>query len=51
MITVDPTTDTMPQRTSTRPTPHRKATAAGIDRLVLTGFMGSGKTTIGRLIA
>ncbi len=51
MITADPNTDTMPKRTSTRPAPHRKATAAGIDRLVLTGYMGSGKTTIGRLIA
>ena len=37
----------MPPRTT-----NRNATApAGVDRIVLTGFMGSGKTTVGALLA
>jgi shikimate kinase len=36
----------MPTPTSTRPIP-----PAGVDRIVLTGFMGSGKTTVGTLLA
>ena len=51
MITAEPAaeltaTETMPRRTPTRrPAPGQPA------RLVLTGFMGSGKTTVGRLLA
>jgi shikimate kinase len=39
---------------SVRPTPQTAATAnlpANLRRLVLTGFMGAGKTTVGRLLA
>jgi shikimate kinase len=39
---------------SVRPTPQTVATAtlpANLRRLVLTGFMGAGKTTVGRLLA
>jgi shikimate kinase len=39
----------MPAKSTTRP---NQATApAGIDRIVLTGFMGSGKSTVGALLA
>jgi shikimate kinase len=31
--------------------PNRPMLRAGIDRIVLAGFMGSGKTTVGRLLA
>jgi shikimate kinase len=34
-----------------QPKPRALALPTGLDRLVLTGFMGSGKTTIGRLLA
>jgi shikimate kinase len=43
------TTDTLSQ---TEPVPSSTATApAHLRRLVLTGFMGAGKTTVGRLLA
>ena len=29
----------------------KRATAPGVDRIVLTGFMGSGKTSVGRVLA
>ena len=29
----------------------KRATAPGVDRIVLTGFMGSGKTSVGRILA
>jgi len=37
----------MPTQTTDRTTP----VPAGVDRIVLTGFMGSGKTTVGALLA
>jgi shikimate kinase len=37
----------MPSKATTR----EFATPAGVDRIVLTGFMGSGKTTVGALLA
>jgi shikimate kinase len=39
----------MPAKSTTRP--ELAAVPAGIDRIVLTGFMGSGKTTVGALLA
>ena len=40
----------MPAPSPTR-NPNAAADPAGIDRIVLTGFMGSGKTTVGGLLA
>jgi shikimate kinase len=47
MITAEAPIETMPRRTPIR----RSPAAAKIERLVLTGFMGSGKTVIGRQLA
>ncbi len=42
----------MPEETmTTTPITPRKPVLAGLERVVLTGFMGSGKTTVGRLLA
>lgn len=40
----------MTHASTTDPSPHLRSTAA-VERIVLTGFMGSGKTTIGRRLA
>ncbi len=43
----------MPEETMTPtgPKPKTQAVPAGLERVVLTGFMGSGKTTVGHLLA
>lgn len=43
----------MPEETMTPsgPTPAPQPAPAGLERVVLTGFMGSGKTTVGQLLA
>ncbi len=42
---------TLEMPTPTTTDPSRTPAPRGVDRIVLTGFMGSGKTTIGRLLA
>jgi shikimate kinase len=44
--------ETMPEKKTPEATMHRtKPALRGLERVVLTGFMGSGKTTVGRLLA
>ena len=50
-LTLDASPETMPSRTPSRPRQPKPRTNSTPHRVVLAGFMGSGKSTIGRLLA